>query len=164
MARSGSFFPPEERIEMIRKGTADIPNCYIYASDLYLISRATFPAYFIKDKVRAETVKADLDIEFFAGRLAPALRITARYVGQEPLDSVTRAYNERMKEVLPQRGISLEEIPRLTDAGGEIISAGRVRDLLRKAKEQTGQGRDQILGGIRDLVPLTTYEMILKRI
>ncbi len=164
VSESGSFFPPEERIEMIRKGTADIPNCYIYASDLYLISRATFPAYFIKDKVRAETVKADLDIEFFAGRLAPALRITARYVGQEPLDSVTRAYNERMKEVLPQRGISLEEIPRLTDAGGEIISAGRVRDLLRKAKEQTGQSREQILGEIRDLVPLTTYEMILKRI
>ena len=76
VSESGSFFSPEERIEMIRKGTADIPNCYIYASDLYLISRATFPAYFIKDKVRAETVKADLDIEFFAGRLAPALGIT----------------------------------------------------------------------------------------
>ena len=164
VSESGSFFTPEERMEMIMDGTSDIANCHVYASDLYLISRATFPAYFIKDKVHAEEVKADLDIEFFVGRLAPALGITRRFAGQEPLDEVTGAYNERMKEILPRRGIRFEEIPRLTDAGGSVISAGRVREMIRKAKEQTGQGRDQILGGIRELVPLTTYEMILKRI
>ena len=69
-----------------------------------------------------------------------------------------------MKEVLPQRGISLDEIPRLTDSGGEIISAGRVRTLIKDAREHAGEGGEQILEQIRDLVPETTYEMILKHI
>lgn len=146
---------------MVRRGTEDIPGCHVYASDLYLISRATFPAYFIKDKYHAEEVRADLDIEFFAGKIAPALGITKRFVGEEPLDAVTGAYNERMKEILPQRGISLDEMPRLTDSGGEIISAGRVRKLIKKAQEEAGE---QILEQIQELVPETTYEMILKHI
>ena len=68
---------------------------------------------------------------------------------------------ERMKEILPQRGISLDEMPRLTDSGGEIISAGRVRKLIKKAQEEAGE---QILEQIQELVPETTYEMILKHI
>ena len=164
VSESGSFFSPEERIGMVRAGTADIPGCHVFASDLYLISRATFPAYFIRDTVRAEEVRADLDIEFFAGRLAPALGITARFVGQEPLDRVTRAYNERMKEVLPARGISLTEIPRLVDQNGEVISAGRVRNLIRSLDGKAQQERDEILGRIRGLVPPTTYEVILQRV
>ena len=161
VSESGSMFSPEERLEMVRRGTEDIPGCHVYASDLYLISRATFPAYFIKDKYHAEEVRADLDIEFFAGKIAPALGITKRFVGEEPLDAVTGAYNERMKEILPQRGISLDEMPRLTDSGGEIISAGRVRKLIKKAQEEAGE---QILEQIQELVPETTYEMILKHI
>ena len=185
VSESGSMFSPEERMEMIRKGTADIPNCYVYASDLYLISRATFPAYFIKDKAHAESVKADLDIEFFSGRLAPALGITKRFVGQEPADPVTRAYNDRMKELLPQRGISLEEIPRLTDASGQVISAGRVRALLREAAgahdadhphnacdtqdirsdgDVRADGDAGIPEQIWSMVPETTYEIIKTKI
>lgn len=164
VSESGSFFSPEERLDMVRRGTSDIPNCCVCSSDLYLISRATFPAYFIKDKAHAEEVKADLDIEFFAGRLAPALGISKRFVGQEPLDEVTRAYNERMKELLPLRGISLEEIPRMTDEGGGTISAGRVRKLISKANDARGADKDQILKEISGLVPDTTYETILKHV
>ncbi len=156
VSERGSFFTPEERLEMIRRGTEDIANCYVYESDLYLISRATFPAYFIKDTAHAEEVKADLDIEFFAGRIAPALGITARFVGEEPLDEVTRAYNERMKELLPQRGIRLEEIPRLKTGEGndaEAVSASRVRALIKEGKTES----------IRELVPETTYEIISRK-
>lgn len=183
VSENGSMFSPEERLEMIRRGTADIKNCRVYASDLYLISRATFPAYFIKDEARAEEVKADLDIEFFAGRLAPALGITKRFVGEEPLDPVTRAYNERMKELLPARGIDVEEIPRLTEAWDadrsaedtgtlkedcRIISASRVRSLIGKAREAAAAndsgGREEILEQIKNMVPETTYEAVLRHV
>jgi [citrate (pro-3S)-lyase] ligase len=164
VSESGSYFSPDERLDMVRRGTADIASCCVCASDLYLISRATFPAYFIKDRAHAEEVKADLDIEFFAGRLAPALGIKKRFAGQEPLDEVTRAYNERMKELLPQRGISLEEIPRLVDAEGSVISAGRVRKLITSAEEASGADRDRLLDEISALVPDTTYETILRHI
>ena len=164
VSESGSYFSPDERLDMVRCGTADIASCCVCASDLYLISRATFPAYFIKDRAHAEEVKADLDIEFFAGRLAPALGIKKRFAGQEPLDEVTRAYNERMKELLPQRGISLEEIPRLVDAEGSVISAGRVRKLIMSAEQASGTDRDRLLDEISALVPDTTYETILGHI
>lgn len=147
VAEKGSLFSPEERLDMIRRGTADLSNCHVLSSDLYLVSRATFPAYFIKDKTRADLVKADLDIAFFAEHLAPALHITARFVGEEPYSPVTAAYNERMKELLPQHGIRLEEIPRY-----DGISASRVRALIQAGEyEKT-----------KELVPETTYETILR--
>ena len=147
VAEKGSMFSPEERLDMIRRGTADIPHCHVFSSDLYLVSRATFPAYFIKDKTRADLVKADLDLTFFCEHIAPALHITVRFAGEEPFSPVTAAYNDRMREMLPANGIRFEEIPRYN-----AISASRVRELILNGQaEQT-----------RELVPETTYETILR--
>ena len=145
VSEKGSMFSPEERLEMIRKGTADIENCHVFESDLYLISRATFPAYFIRDESRADLVKSDLDIELFCRRIAPALNISIRFAGEEPFSPVTRAYNERMKELLPANGIAFEEIPRLSE-----ISAGKVRELIKDGEFEK----------IREMVPESTYEVI----
>ena len=147
VAEKGSMFSPEERLDMIRRGTEDLPNCHVFSSDLYLVSRATFPAYFIKDKTRADLVKADLDLTFFCEHIAPALNITVRFAGEEPFSPVTAAYNDRMREMLPANGIRFEEIPRYN-----AISASRVRELILNGQaEQT-----------RELVPETTYETILR--
>ena len=148
VSEKGSVFSPAERLEMIRKGTADISNCHVFESDLYLVSRATFPAYFIRDEEHADLVKSDLDIELFCRRIAPALNISRRFAGEEPFSPVTRAYNDRMKELLPAHGISFEEIPRLSD-----ISAGRVRSLMEAGDFEK----------IRELVPESTYEVIQHR-
>lgn len=148
VSEKGSRFSPEERLEMIRRGTADIRNCHVFRSDLYLISRATFPAYFIRDESRADLVKSDLDIELFRERIAPALGISIRFAGEEPFSPVTRAYNERMKELLPERGIRFEEIPRLSG-----ISAGKVRELMDAGEFEK----------IREMVPESTYEFIKRR-
>ena len=148
VSEKGSMFSPEERFDMIRKGTADIKNCSVFESDLYLISRATFPAYFIRDESRADLVKSELDIELFCKRIAPALNISKRFAGEEPFSPVTRAYNERMKELLPANGISFEEIPRLSE-----ISAGRVRRLIEDGEYEK----------IREMVPESTYEVIQNR-
>ena len=147
VSESGSMFSPDERFEMLKAGTAHLKNCHVVRSDAYLVSRATFPAYFIRDEQHADAVRADLDVELFRTRIAPALNITKRFVGEEPFSPTTRAYNERMKQLLPESGIELIEIPRL-----DAISASRVRALIREGKPEC----------TKDLVPETTYEAILR--
>lgn len=80
----------------------------------YLISPATFPAYFLKDQARAPEAKCDLDLTLFGSAIAPALHITERFVGQEPTCAVTAQYNRRMQAILPAYGIHVTEIPRLS--------------------------------------------------
>ena len=151
VSEKGSMFEPQDRLEMIKAGTADIENCRVYESKRYLVSRATFPAYFIRDEEHADEVKSEIDIKLFAERIAPVLRIKKRFVGKEPFSAVTDAYNERMKELLPEYGIELTEIPRL-EAGtpAEAVSASRVREILKSGD----------LESIKSLVPESTYEII----
>ena len=133
-------FPAADRLELVRRGTADLPNVDVVPGGDYIISRATFPAYFLQGD--PEQARCDLELTLFGKRIAPALGITRRFVGQEPYSPVTARYNQRMQALLPQWGIRVEEIPRL-----EGISASRVRQLLR-------QGR---LAELQPLVPETTY-------
>ena len=147
VSEPGSMFSPDERYDMLRKGTAHIPNVHVEHTDEYLVSRETFPAYLIRDEAHADKVKADLDVELFRSRIAPALHITKRFVGEEPFSPTTCAYNRRMQELLPECGIELIEIPRL-----DAISASRVRALIREGKPEL----------TRPLVPETTYEAILR--
>lgn len=133
-------FPAADRLELVRRGTEDLPNVDVVPGGDYIISRATFPAYFLQGD--PEQARCDLELTLFGKRIAPALGITRRFVGQEPYSPVTARYNRRMQALLPLWGISVTEIPRL-----EGISASRVRQLLR-------QGR---LADIQPLVPETTY-------
>ena len=145
VSEEGSLFTPEERYRMIEQGSAHVKNRILCRSEYYLVSRATFPAYFIRDEAHVDEMRADLDIELFRTRIAPALNITKRFVGEEPFSPTTRAYNERMKRLLPEKGISLVEIPRF-----HAISASRVREAITAGKPEE----------IKDLVPETTYAVI----
>ena len=138
-------FPPAVRYELVKGGTAHLKNVIVCRSDDYIISRSTFPAYFLKDSADAENVRADLDLILFAARIAPALGITKRFVGTEPFDAVTRKYNARMHEILPRYGIEVKELPRK-----DGISAGRVRALLKERK----------FDEIREIVPENVYEYL----
>jgi [citrate (pro-3S)-lyase] ligase len=52
------------------------------------------------------------DVRLFAEEIAPVLNITVRFAGEEPLDNVTRQYNEAMRRILPEYRIGFEEIER----------------------------------------------------
>lgn len=145
VSEDASAFPAAVRYDLVRKGVADIPNVIVTKSRDYLVSRATFPTYFIKDRANTSNVQTDLDIAIFTDRIAPALNITRRFVGTEPFCAVTRAYNERMKQLLPEKGIELMEIERKNG-----ISASEVRRLMAAGD----------LAAIRELVPDATYEYI----
>jgi len=126
-----SEFPSAVRCRLVQEGTADLLNVRVCLSGRYMISAATFPTYFLKKEEDAAALQSELDISLFAQRIAPALHITKRFAGQEPLDPVTARYNDTMRRILPQNGIEFCEIPRIT-GGGQVISASRVRQLLRE--------------------------------
>jgi [citrate (pro-3S)-lyase] ligase len=144
-----SSFPAAVRLDLVRQGTADIPNVAVIPSGPYLISEATFPTYFLKEKSRATEVHARLDVQLFGTRIAPSLGITARFMGTEPYCPVTNRYNTLMKELLPPLGIETVELPR-AETAGKAISASSVREALRTGDWQT----------LETLVPKTTLRYL----
>lgn len=128
-----SAFPFAVRLRLVREGTAGFSNARVHAGGPYIISSATFPSYFLKDPSGAAPAHAELDATLFAERIAPALGLSARFVGEEPLDPLTGLYNQNMARVLAAHAISLEILPRIAQAGAPI-SASRVRALLKEGR------------------------------
>ena len=148
LSEDKSQFSAADRLEMVKQGTADLPNVKVLPTGPYLISSATFPTYFLKDREGAEQVHCLLDIEIFCNHYAPRLGISRRYVGTEPLSPMTAQYNEALKANLPQRGIQVREIPRLEI--GVPVSASAVRNALQTQDDET----------LRNMLPPTTYDYL----
>jgi [citrate (pro-3S)-lyase] ligase len=126
-----SQFTSDERLAMVTAGCAHLKNVTVCHGSSYIISAATFPSYFIKQASDAAIAQIELDLDITARHIAPALGATVRFVGSEPSDELTRAYNEAMKQLLPNRDIEVVELPRL-EKDGKIISASTVRQELAK--------------------------------
>lgn len=124
-----SFFTFEERLNMVHQGTKDIKNVVVMASGNYIISQKTFCGYFLKELDNTKIVDASQDIYIFARYVAPYFNINKRFVGDEPIDQITRQYNEQMKSILPDYGCKLIEIPRVKK-DNIIISGSMVRKAL----------------------------------
>ncbi|MFT4301952.1 MAG: hypothetical protein QM579_09375 [Desulfovibrio sp.] len=120
-----SVFPFAVRFNLVRKGLADVGNVLVLPAGPYMVSRASFPAYFTAD-AKVGSIHATLDCTIFATRIARDLGISLRFVGTEPFDPVTAAYNAAMASVFEKHGIALQEIPRL-EASAQSISASKVR-------------------------------------
>ena len=148
-----SLFPTQDRLALIQEGTADLPHVRVHLSGRYMISAATFPTYFLKENEDAARLQSQLDVTLFATRIAPALHISKRFAGQEPLDPVTRAYNEAMAVLLPRHGIEFLELPRL-EIGDQPVSASLVRALLREKG---------LCSEVFDLVPEVTQRYLLEK-
>lgn len=144
-----SFFPFEDRIELVRKGTADLKNVTVIPSGKFIISQLTFSGYFNKAELQDSIIDANEDVEIFGRDIAPQLGITVRFAGEEPFDSVTRQYNDTMAEVLPKYGVTFRVIPR-KEAYGSVISASRMRSLLKEGR----------FAEIEKFVPCTTMNYI----
>lgn len=147
-----SIFSFSDRIELVKKGTADLENVVVIPSGKFIISSLTFSGYFNKAKLQDSTIDPSIDVELFGKEIAPQLGITVRFAGEEPLDNVTRQYNETMARILPQYGIEFDVIPRKETNDG-IISASRVRKLLEKKNFEA----------IKQLVPITTLKYLKEK-
>ena len=124
-----SVVPFDVRFKLVSEGLAHLPHVQVLPAGPYMVSRASFPAYFTADEARG-CVHAGLDCAIFATRIAPDLGISIRFVGTEPFDPVTRQYNRVMAQEFACSGLTQREIPRLETAGA-AVSASRVRALLR---------------------------------
>jgi len=149
LSADAAHVPADARLRLVRQGCADLANVSVVPGGDYIISGATFPDYFFKDRTEAALAYARLDATLFAGRIAPASGIAARFVGEEPLDPMTAAYNDALISILPQNGIEVRVIPRKA-IDGAPISASRVRALWKEGR----------FGEIAPLVPATTLAYI----
>ena len=149
LSEDKSEFSATDRMAMVKAGTADLPNVTVLPTGPYLISSATFPTYFLKEREAAEQIHCLLDIEIFCNYFAPKFGITRRYVGTEPLSPMTGQYNDALRLHLPEKGIAFREIPRL-ERSNTPISASAVRAHLK-------DGNYEIL---KQLLPETTYEYL----
>ena len=149
-----SLFSYADRFALVAAGVKGIDNLTLYPGSDYIISRATFPGYFLKEKTIIDHSWAAIDLLLFREYIAPALGITHRYVGTEPFDSVTNNYNADMKLWLEHAAsaappITVVEVTRAT-MRGIPISATEVRRLLAQ--------RD--FGKTAALVPATTQQFL----
>lgn len=144
LSEDRGHFPAADRLELVKRGTADLPNVQVLPTGPYLISAATFPTYFLKDRDKADSVRCGLDIEIFTQYFVPRFRITHRYVGTEPLSPMTALYNRALEQALPPKGIWLRQISRLETPEGPV-SASEVRRKLASGED------------VRQLVPESTW-------
>ena len=149
LSEDKGHFSGADRLAMVQAGTAHLPNVTVLPTGPYLISAATFPTYFLKNRDKADTLQCALDIEIFCKHFAPHFGITRRYVGTESLSPMTARYNEALKAGL--YGVTLQEIPRL-EAEGAPISASAVRRLLEAGDR----------AALEALLPPTTLEYIFR--
>lgn len=144
VSEDASLVPFAVRKELVLAGTAQLNNLVYHDSGPYIISSATFPSYFQKDEDAVASGHAKLDIAIFQ-KIAAALGISRRYVGEEPFSQVTSLYNQIMRTELPAAGIECVVVPRKA-RDGKAISASTVRQALK----------DHNLELLAQLVPPTT--------
>ena len=147
-----SFFSFEDRIRLVREGTASFSDkISIHASGNFIISSMSFPGYFAKEHA-VKPADSTVDVLLFGAIIAPALGITRRFVGDEPNCLVTNSYNETMQFLLPPLGVSLHVIPR-KEMNGRVISASSVRKCLQENNWDL----------VKEIVPPSTYNYLVEK-
>lgn len=149
-----SYFPYRHRFALVTAGLGGMDRVTVHEGSAYMVSRATFSAYFFKEKGIVGDCFTAIDLLLFRNHIAPALGISHRFVGTEPFCATTAKYNADMKHWLahaPAEGppITVVELLRCV-RDGVPISASEVRRCL-----QAGD-----FDRIGKLVPPTTYDLL----
>lgn len=144
-----SYIPFEDRIYLVKQYAKKWSNVKVNRSGTFILSSITMPLYFEKEQRKDEIVDAWKDIEIFAQYIAPRLKISIRFVGEERTDRITYQYNREMERTLNDYGIKLQEIPR-KELNGVAISASCVRNLITQSKWEE----------VKNLVSQETYKYL----
>ena len=126
LSEDKSEYSASDRMEMVKLGTAHLKNVTVLPTGPYLISEATFPKYFLKDRETAQREHYLLDLAVFTRWFVPHFGITHRFAGTEPPCVVTAGYNAAMEEILPACGVAFRQIKR-RELEGIAVSASTVR-------------------------------------
>ncbi len=107
-----SVFPFEDRFNIVEQELREYKNVSVIRGGPYIISRGTFPTYFIKKKDEMLDIYTELDGSIFAKKIAENLEIDIRFFGEEPIDIVTLNYNNTLKLILEENSIKVKIIER----------------------------------------------------
>ncbi len=102
----------------------------VLPSTEYIVSKETFPDYFLHGANEQTEAFAEYDALIFKKYFMPKLGIVKRYFGSEKSDYM-QIYNNKMKKVL----LGQVEIVDRFNENGEEISAKTVRKLLKEGKK-----------------------------
>ncbi|WP_386689312.1 [citrate (pro-3S)-lyase] ligase [Lonepinella sp. MS14437] len=154
VGEDASKIPYRDRFALVQQGIADLKHITLHQGSDYIISQATFPSYFLKEKGMADELYLELDLRLFREKIAPALGITHRFVGNEPFCAVTAEYNRQMYywlsiAAMDSNPIKVVELERLT-CHGQAISASQVRQLWQQQNWEA----------LNSLVPVTTLDYL----
>lgn len=144
-----SLFPFNIRYELVKKGTEHLKNVTVIPGGEYIISSATFPAYFLREESVRLKAYTELDAGIFGKYFCNKLNIIKRYVGTEPYCKVTDIYNEALISTLKKYEVSVTLVERESFNGKEI-SASRVRQLIK----------EENLRELKNILPEVTLEFI----
>jgi len=142
-----SSFPFADRFEIIKKATAHLENVVVLPTLSYLVSKITFPKYFLKEDQLIKDEQTLIDVLVYKQYYEKIFNIVLRYLGEEPFSFNTDKYNKVLKTYL---GSHIKIIKR-KQIGSDIISASLVRKLLKENN----------LEEIKKYVPKATYEYLV---
>lgn len=148
-----SLFPFNVRYNLLKKGVEDLENVRVIPGGDYIISSATFPGYFLKEKDEKLREHTSLDAKIFGRYFCEYFNINKRMVGDEPYCEVTRLYNETLVEILKGYRVEVEIVGRKKD-DGKAISASRVRDSIKNNK---GIALEELEG----IIPKVTLDYLM---
>lgn len=141
-----SSFPFKDRFAIIQEACKHLPNVTVLPTLSYLVSKLTFPKYFLKEDQLIQDEQTLVDVLVYKEFYAKIFRINRRYLGEEPYSYNTAKYNQVLKNYLGQNVVI---IPR-KEKDHKAISASLVRQMIKTNK----------LEKIKEYVPQATFEYL----
>jgi [citrate (pro-3S)-lyase] ligase len=138
-----SKFPFEDRFAIIQKACAHLKNVTVLPTLDYLVSKITFPKYFLKEDQLIKDEQTLVDVLVYKEYFVPIFNIKKRYLGEEPYSYNTNKYNNVLKDYLNHH----IKIIKRKEQFNHPISASFVRKLIRANK----------IDKIKDYVPESTF-------
>ena len=112
----------------------------------YLVSKITFPKYFLKEDQLVKDEQTLVDVLIYKTYFAPIFNIEMRYLGSEPFSYNTSKYNDVLKDYLGKHVKIIERKKHKSNP----ISASLIRKLIKANKIEK----------VASYVPNATYEYL----
>ena len=141
-----SSFPFKDRMAIIKEATRHLENVTVLPTLSYLVSKLTFPKYFLKEDQLIKDEQTLVDVLVYKQYYTKIFNINCRYLGDEPYSFNTSKYNKVLKDHLGQH---IKIIPR-KEHNHQPISASLIRKFIKTNK----------LDKIQEYVPQATFDYL----
>jgi [citrate (pro-3S)-lyase] ligase len=142
-----SSFPFEARFKIVKEAAKHLKNVTVLPSLHYLVSRMSFPKYFLQEDDLIKQEQTKIDVLIYTSYYEKIFHINKRFVGTEPYSPNTKQYNQTLLEELGDRVTVIER----KQSYSKAISASLVRSLLKEGNMEE----------LKEYVPYATLDFLL---